>query len=124
MTVAETGTRGLLGACFGPTSAGETGYATRLLPRLDDRHLVLIDRGFDANAFLQGVAATGAQFLVRLTSRNAWYGSTPSNGRSNLLISRPAPHSRTAASCARATASASSRNCGPPSLLTNCCAWP
>ncbi|MFE9313295.1 hypothetical protein ACFYM5_37890 [Streptomyces sp. NPDC006706] len=68
MTLMETGTRGLLGACFGPTTAGETAYATRLLPLLDERHLVLIDRGFDANAFLADLAATGAQFLVRLKS--------------------------------------------------------
>jgi hypothetical protein len=30
--------------------------------------LVLMDRGFDAGKFLAGVAATRAQFLVRLTS--------------------------------------------------------
>ncbi|MFI6578108.1 transposase [Nocardiopsis sp. NPDC050513] len=68
MTLVETGTLGLLGACFGPATAGETAYATRLLPLLDQRHLVLIDRGFDANAFLADLAATGAQFLIRLKS--------------------------------------------------------
>ena len=68
MTLVETGTRGLLGACFGPTSTGETTYATRLLPLLTPNHLVLVDRGFDSNAFLTGVAATGAQFLARLKS--------------------------------------------------------
>jgi hypothetical protein len=68
MTLVETGTRGLLGACFGPATTGETAYATRLLPLLDERHLVLIDRGFDANAFLTDLAATGAQLQVRLKS--------------------------------------------------------
>ncbi|MEY9997358.1 ribosomal protein L30/L7E [Streptomyces sp. V4I8] len=68
MTLVETGTRGLLGACFGPTSTGETAYAGRLLPLLDERHLVLIGRGFDSNAFLADVAETGAQFLARLKS--------------------------------------------------------
>jgi Transposase DDE domain len=68
MTLVETGTRGLLGACFGPTTMGETTYATRLLPLLDASQLVLVDRGFDSNAFLAGVAATGAQFLARLKS--------------------------------------------------------
>jgi ribosomal protein L30/L7E len=68
MTLVETGTRGLLGACFGPTTTGETTYATRLLPLLHEDHLVLIDRGFDSNAFLADVAGTGAQFLTRLKS--------------------------------------------------------
>jgi hypothetical protein len=68
MTLVETGTRGLLGACFGPTSVGETTYATRLLPLLNASHLVLVDRGFDSNAFLAGIAGTGAQFLARLKS--------------------------------------------------------
>lgn len=68
MTLVETGTRGLLGACFGPTTTGETRYATRLLPLLNAGHLVLVDRGFDSNAFLAGVEATGAQFLARLKS--------------------------------------------------------
>jgi Insertion element 4 transposase N-terminal/Transposase DDE domain len=68
MALVETGTRGLLGACFGPSSAGETSYAKRLLPLLNREHLLLIDRGFDANTFLAEVAATGAQFLARCKS--------------------------------------------------------
>jgi hypothetical protein len=68
MTLVETGTRGLLGACFGPTSSGETTYATRLLPLLNREHLLLTDRGFDSNTFLASVAATGAQFLARCKS--------------------------------------------------------
>jgi Insertion element 4 transposase N-terminal/Transposase DDE domain len=68
MTLVETGTRALLGAVFGPGAEGETGQARELLPLLDQSMLVLIDRGFDGGDFLAAVAATKAQFLVRLTS--------------------------------------------------------
>lgn len=68
MALVETGTRGLLGAVFGPPSSGESTYAMRLLPLLTGEHLLLIDRGFDSNAFLAKVAATGAQFLARCKS--------------------------------------------------------
>jgi hypothetical protein len=66
MTLVETGTRALLGAVFGPTATGETDYARRLLHLLGPDMLVLIDRGFDANDFLNQVAATNAQLLARL----------------------------------------------------------
>jgi hypothetical protein len=66
MTLAETGTRALLGAVFGPTAAAELDWARQLLRLLDATMLVLADRGFDAGDFLAEVAATKAQFLVRL----------------------------------------------------------
>ncbi|MFI6604859.1 IS4 family transposase [Nonomuraea sp. NPDC050536] len=66
MTLVETGTRALIGAVFGPTSEGESGYARRLLHLLKPDMLVLWDKGFDGNAFLAQVNATGAQFLGRL----------------------------------------------------------
>jgi Insertion element 4 transposase N-terminal/Transposase DDE domain len=66
MTLVETGTRGLLGAVFGPPSTGEIDYARALLPLLNTDMLVLTDRGFDAAEFLAELADTGAQFLVRL----------------------------------------------------------
>ena len=68
MTLVETGTRGLLGAVFGPVTAdgGEPGYASRLLHLLTKDMLLLADRGFDGNDFLQAVAATKAQFLIRI----------------------------------------------------------
>jgi hypothetical protein len=69
MTLCETGTRALAGAVFGPPATGETDYARQLLHLLDDTMLVLMDRGFDAGEFLAEVAATKAQFLVRLTAR-------------------------------------------------------
>ena len=68
MTLVETGTRALLGAVFGSTATGEQDWARQLLPLLDESMLVLLDRGFDAGTFLAQVAATRAQFLVRLTA--------------------------------------------------------
>ena len=68
MTLAETGTRALIGAVFGSPADGETTWARTLLHLLDETMLVLMDRGFDSGDFLREVAATRAQFLVRLTS--------------------------------------------------------
>jgi len=68
MTLVETGTRALLGAVFGSPADGETTWARKLLHLLDETMLVLMDRGFDAGDFLTEVAATKAQFLVRLTA--------------------------------------------------------
>jgi hypothetical protein len=71
MALVETGTRGLLGATFGPTTGDDTGemfYATRLLPLLNKGMLLLADRGFDGNKFLAAAAKTGAQLLVRVKS--------------------------------------------------------
>ncbi len=68
MTLVETGTRALLGAVFGPPATGEADYARQLLHLLRPDMLVLADRGFDAATFLAEVAATRAQFLVRLRS--------------------------------------------------------
>lgn len=69
MALCETGTRSLLGAVFGPTSCGETGYARRLLHLLDGSMLLLADRGFDSDDFLTQVADTQAQLLIRLNGR-------------------------------------------------------
>jgi len=68
MTLVETGTRALVGAVFGTTAVSELDWARKLLHLLDETMLVLADRGFDAADFLAGVAATRAQFLVRLTA--------------------------------------------------------
>jgi hypothetical protein len=68
MTLVETGTRALIGAVFGPDADGETGQARGLLPLLDETMPALADRGFDGGAFLAAVAATKAQFLVRLNA--------------------------------------------------------
>jgi hypothetical protein len=66
VTLVETGTRGLLGAVFGPRSSGEITYAARLVARLDHSMLLLADRAFDGGEFLAAVRATGAEFLVRM----------------------------------------------------------
>jgi hypothetical protein len=68
MTLCETGTRGLLGAVFGPSAAGERAYALRLVHLLRPDMLLLTDRGFDGNDLLQAVVATGAQVLARCKS--------------------------------------------------------
>ena len=69
MTLAETGTRGLLGATLGSrTDRDETGLARRLVHLLGPGMLVLLDRGFDSNAFLADIAGTGAALLVRAKS--------------------------------------------------------
>jgi Insertion element 4 transposase N-terminal/Transposase DDE domain len=68
MTVCETGTRALLGAAFGPPDRGEVAWARQLLGVLDSSMLVLADRAFDDGGFMAAVAATGAQFLIRLKS--------------------------------------------------------
>jgi hypothetical protein len=69
MALAETGTRGLLGAALG-SAAGrdEATVARRLLPLLRPGMLILLDRAFDANAFPGEVAATGALLLARAKS--------------------------------------------------------
>ncbi|MFD3522263.1 transposase [Streptomyces sp. NPDC058653] len=69
MTLVETGSRGLLGAAFGPKSPGEAHYTRRLLHLLRPDLLVLADRGFDDGKLLAQFADSGAQFLVRLTSQ-------------------------------------------------------
>ena len=58
----------LIGAVFGTPANGELTWARQLLHLLDDTMLVLMDRGFDGGQFLAEVAATRAQFLVRLTA--------------------------------------------------------
>jgi hypothetical protein len=69
MGLAETGTRALLGAAMGcAASRDEAGLARKLLPLLRPGMLVLLDRAFDASAFLREVAATGAMLLARGTS--------------------------------------------------------
>ena len=69
MTLAETGTRGLLGAALGSVAdRDEATVARRLMHLLRPGMLVLLDRAFDANAFLRQVAATGALLLARAKS--------------------------------------------------------
>lgn len=68
MALVETGTRALIGAMFGTAADGELTWARRLLGQLDEGMVLLGDRGFDGAAFLGEVAATRAQFLIRIKS--------------------------------------------------------
>jgi hypothetical protein len=69
MTLAETGTRGLLGAALGSAAdRDEASVARRLLPLLRPGMLILPGRAFDANAFLAEIAATGTMLLARSKS--------------------------------------------------------
>ncbi len=66
MALAETGTRGLLGATVGSvTDRDETALARRLLHLLRPGMLVLLDRGFDAGWFFAEIDRTGAMLLCR-----------------------------------------------------------
>jgi hypothetical protein len=69
MTLVETGTRGLIGAVLGSRAdRDEATLARRLLPLLHPGMVVLLDRAFDAAAFLTELNQTGARFLVRTKS--------------------------------------------------------
>ncbi len=66
VALAETGTRGLLGAVIGGKGdRNETPLARKLVPLLCEGMLLLADRAYDAAGLLAAVAATGAHFLVR-----------------------------------------------------------
>ena len=62
------GTRAIIDAAFGPRTSGETTYGRRLTRSLHSGMIVLLDRGFASNAYLQAVAGTGAAFLARLSA--------------------------------------------------------
>jgi hypothetical protein len=69
MTLIETGTRAMIGAVLGSaTERDEATLARRLLPLLHPGMIVLLDRAFDAAAFLSELNETGARFLVRSKS--------------------------------------------------------
>jgi hypothetical protein len=107
MTLAETGTRGLLGAVFGPSAVGERDYALRLVPLLGTDMLLLADRGFDGNDLLEAVVGTGAQALARCKASR----------RPPVLARRRTTRCATPCSkdgyCAPTTPPASNRKCGP-----------
>ena len=69
MALAETGTRGLLGAALGSAAdRDEATVARRLLHLLGPGMVILLDRAFDGNAFLREVDATGALLVARAKS--------------------------------------------------------
>jgi hypothetical protein len=66
VALAETGTRGLLGAVIGGQGErAEVPLARKLVPLLGQGMLLLADRAYDAADLLTAIAATGAHFLVR-----------------------------------------------------------
>ena len=66
VALAETGTRGLLGAVIGGLGErAEVPLARKLVPLLREGMLLLADRAYDAADLLTAIAATGAHFLVR-----------------------------------------------------------
>ena len=122
MTLVETGTRALPGAAFGSTAGGELAWARKLLHLLDESMLVLMDRGFDGGDFLAEVAATGAQFLVRLnaTRRPPVLGRLPDGSALSLIggvkVRIIRPRSRSPAMTAPDTAAATGSP--PPCPIT------
>lgn len=62
------GTRAVIDAVFGPRKPGEPVLGRRLLRSTHQGMIVLLDRGFATNAFLEAVAGTGADFLARLSA--------------------------------------------------------
>jgi hypothetical protein len=66
VALAETGTRGLLGAVIGRKGErSEVPLARKLVPLPGEGMLLLADRAYDAAELLKEAAATGAHFLVR-----------------------------------------------------------
>lgn len=69
VALAETGTRGLLGAVIGGKGErGEVPLARRLVPLLRAGMLLLADRGYDAGELMIEIASSGAHFLIRATA--------------------------------------------------------
>ena len=66
VALAETGTRGLLGAVIGGQGErAEVPLARKLVALLGEGMLLLADRAYDAADLLSAIAATGAHFVVR-----------------------------------------------------------
>lgn len=68
LVLAESGTRVLLGAAYGPSSTGEQTLAVDLLPAMGPGMIVLADRGFASWNLWHKAAATGAQLCWRISA--------------------------------------------------------
>jgi Insertion element 4 transposase N-terminal/Transposase DDE domain len=66
LALVACGTRTLIDAVFGPTTKGETSYAPGLLRSLQAGMILLADRNFAAGALAAKIAATQAEFLIRV----------------------------------------------------------
>lgn len=65
VTLIGCGTRSLIEAVFGTDQTGELTFARDLAAAMGPGMLVLADRNFAATGFIDTVAATGADFLIR-----------------------------------------------------------
>lgn len=65
VTMIGCGTRSLIEAVFGTDQTGELTFARDLAAAMGPGMLVLADRNFAATGFVDAVAATGADFLIR-----------------------------------------------------------
>ena len=68
LALAEAGTRALLGAAYGPSSAGEQRLAQDLLGVLGPGMLVLADRNFASWKLWRAAAGTGADLCWRISA--------------------------------------------------------
>ena len=68
LALAESGTRVLLAAAYGPSGVGEQTLAEDLLPALGPGMLVLADRNFASCKLWRAAAATGAQLVWRMSA--------------------------------------------------------
>ena len=68
LALVACGTRTIIDATFGPTSAGETTYAPSLVGALRRGMIVLADRNFAASALITAISAAGADLLIRTKS--------------------------------------------------------
>jgi hypothetical protein len=68
LVAAESGTGALVGATFGPYTAGEQTLAADLLPCFGPGTLVLADRNFLSHRLARDMLATGAHLLWRATA--------------------------------------------------------
>ena len=69
LALVSCGTRTVIDAVFGPVSTGELTYAAGLLGGLHAGMILLADRNFGAGFLAAQIAATGADFLIRVRSR-------------------------------------------------------
>jgi hypothetical protein len=66
LALVACGTRTVIDAVLGPTSAGETAYAADLVRSLHSGMLLLADRNFGCGPLARKIAAAEADFLVRV----------------------------------------------------------
>jgi hypothetical protein len=70
LALVSCGTRSVIDAVFRPLSSGETACAPLLLPSLRAGMILLADRNFGAGFLAAQIAATGAEFLIRVRTGN------------------------------------------------------